>query len=72
WTIKALNGGKHALVKKSTTDTADEAERIFALAKEKGLIVLEAFHYCYVSLPDVIQLLEIFLISFHSRAVQHI
>lgn len=45
WTMKALKGGKHVLLEKPATDTADEASQIFALAKEKNLVVLEAFHY---------------------------
>ncbi|KAL0061120.1 hypothetical protein AAF712_012114, partial [Marasmius tenuissimus] len=45
WTMKALKGGKHVLLEKPATDTADEASQIFSLAQKKGLVVLEAFHY---------------------------
>ncbi|KAJ7579069.1 hypothetical protein C8J56DRAFT_1059310 [Mycena floridula] len=45
WNIKALDGGKYVLLEKPATNTAHEAEKIFALAEEKGLVVLEAFHY---------------------------
>ncbi|KZO95416.1 NAD(P)-binding protein [Calocera viscosa TUFC12733] len=45
WTMKALQAGKHVLLEKPATNTPGEAERIFAFAKEKGLVVLEAFHY---------------------------
>lgn len=45
WTIKALKAGKHVLLEKPATNTAAEARSIFALAKEKNLVVLEAFHY---------------------------
>ncbi|KZO95415.1 NAD(P)-binding protein [Calocera viscosa TUFC12733] len=45
WTMKALQAGKHVLLEKPATNTAAESERIFALAKEKNLVVLEAFHY---------------------------
>ncbi|KAF9262879.1 NAD(P)-binding protein [Marasmius fiardii PR-910] len=38
-------GGKHVLLEKPATDTEDEARQIFSLAAEKGLVVLEAFHY---------------------------
>lgn len=51
WTIKALKAGKHVLLEKPATNTAAEARSIFALAKEKNLIVMEAFHYRYVSRP---------------------
>jgi predicted dehydrogenase len=44
-TMKALRGGKHVLLEKPATNTASESRDIFELAKEKGLIVLEAFHY---------------------------
>lgn len=45
WTMKALKAGKHVLLEKPATDTADEATQIYALAERKGLVVLEAFHY---------------------------
>ncbi|KZT53108.1 NAD(P)-binding protein [Calocera cornea HHB12733] len=45
WTMKALQAGKHVLLEKPATNTAAESERIFAFAKEKNLVVLEAFHY---------------------------
>ncbi|KAK7043766.1 hypothetical protein VNI00_008378 [Paramarasmius palmivorus] len=45
WTMKALQGGKHVLLEKPATNTEDEARQIFSLADQKGLVVLEAFHY---------------------------
>ncbi|KAF7316499.1 hypothetical protein MIND_00169000 [Mycena indigotica] len=42
WTMKA---GKHVLLEKPATNTASEATAIFALAAQKNLVVLEAFHY---------------------------
>jgi len=45
WTMKALNAGKHVLLEKPSGDTAEETSNMFALAKEKNLILLEAFHY---------------------------
>ncbi|KAF9006041.1 NAD(P)-binding protein [Cyathus striatus] len=45
WTMKALNAGKHVLLEKPATDTAEEARKIFELAEKKGLVVMEAFHY---------------------------
>ncbi|KAJ7446289.1 NAD(P)-binding protein [Mycena galericulata] len=45
WTMKALKGGKHVLLEKPATNTAEEAAKIFSLAASKNLVVLEAFHY---------------------------
>ncbi|KAI0635939.1 NAD-P-binding protein [Trametes polyzona] len=44
WSMRALQAGKHVLVEKPMTSRSDEARQIFALAKEKGLIALEAIH----------------------------
>ncbi|KAI0833492.1 NAD-P-binding protein [Trametes gibbosa] len=44
WTMRALEAGKHVLVEKPMTDTAEESRQIFALAETKGLVVLEAMH----------------------------
>ena len=43
--MKALAAGKHVLLEKPSTNTADETRRMFAFADEKGLVLLEAFHY---------------------------
>ncbi|EGN98488.1 hypothetical protein SERLA73DRAFT_183526 [Serpula lacrymans var. lacrymans S7.3] len=45
WTMKALAAGKHVLLEKPSGDTAEETRRMFDLAENKGLILLEAFHY---------------------------
>ncbi|KAG2155904.1 NAD(P)-binding protein [Suillus bovinus] len=45
WTMKALAAGKHVLLEKPSGDTAEETRRMFALADQKGLVLLEAFHY---------------------------
>lgn len=37
---RILNAGKHALVEKPFAPTAEEARRVFALAKEKGLVCM--------------------------------
>ena len=42
--MKALAAGKHVLLEKPSTDTAQETKAIFDLAREKNLVVLEAFH----------------------------
>lgn len=47
WTMKSLKAGKHVLLEKPATSTAEEATKIFALAKQNNLTVLEAYHYRY-------------------------
>lgn len=49
WTMKALLAGKHVLLEKPAANTSEETMRMFELAKEKGLILMEAFHYRYIS-----------------------
>lgn len=48
WSMRALHAGKHVLVEKPMTSTADEARQIFALAARKGLVALEAIHCTFV------------------------
>ncbi|EJU02289.1 hypothetical protein DACRYDRAFT_99950 [Dacryopinax primogenitus] len=69
WTIKALLAGKHVLLEKPATDTAEEAERIFALARERGLLVLEAFHYRF---HPAVQKLKQILDSGELGRLQHL
>ncbi|KAK0200084.1 NAD(P)-binding protein [Desarmillaria ectypa] len=45
WTMKALLAGKHVLLEKPSSDTAEETRKMFELAENKGLVLLEAFHY---------------------------
>ncbi|KAF9570204.1 hypothetical protein EC968_002083 [Mortierella alpina] len=45
WTKKALEAGKHVLLEKPAASNAMQTKELFALAKEKNLILLEAFHY---------------------------
>ncbi|KAG0253081.1 hypothetical protein DFQ27_007692 [Actinomortierella ambigua] len=45
WTKLALEAGKHVLLEKPATSNADQARELFALAKAKDLVLLEAFHY---------------------------
>ena len=47
YTIKALRAGKHVLCEKSFAMNADEAAEMAAVAKETGLVLIEAFHYRY-------------------------
>lgn len=45
WTMKALAAGKHVLLEKPSANTAAETRQMFALAEQRGLVLLEAFHY---------------------------
>ncbi|KAG0023131.1 hypothetical protein BGZ80_010288 [Entomortierella chlamydospora] len=45
WTKKALDAGKHVLLEKPSTSNAEQTRELFAIAKEKNLVLLEAFHY---------------------------
>ncbi|EIN09608.1 NAD(P)-binding protein [Punctularia strigosozonata HHB-11173 SS5] len=45
WTMKALSKGKHVLLEKPSADTAEETRKMFELAEQKGLVLMEAFHY---------------------------
>ncbi|KAL0566394.1 hypothetical protein V5O48_015618 [Marasmius crinis-equi] len=45
WTMKALAAGKHVLLEKPSSNTAEETRQMFEFAESKGLILLEAFHY---------------------------
>lgn len=47
--MRALLAGKHVLLEKPLTDTAEEARQLFALAEEKGLVILEAMHSTFVT-----------------------
>jgi len=47
WTIKALRAGKHVICEKSFAANAQEAEEMAAVAKETGLVLMDAFHYRY-------------------------
>ena len=43
--MKALAAGKHVLLEKPSADTAEETRRMVEFANQKGLVLLEAFHY---------------------------
>ncbi|KIJ17808.1 hypothetical protein PAXINDRAFT_167776 [Paxillus involutus ATCC 200175] len=45
WTMRALAAGKHVLLEKPSSNTEEETRRMFEFANQKGLILLEAFHY---------------------------
>jgi xylose dehydrogenase (NAD/NADP) len=45
WTKRSLEAGKHVLCEKPLTDAPDDAEALFDLAEERGLVLAEAFMY---------------------------
>ncbi|KXS14728.1 hypothetical protein M427DRAFT_112422 [Gonapodya prolifera JEL478] len=45
WAIEALRNGKHILLEKPSCSNADQTSQVFALAKQRNLVALEAFHY---------------------------
>ena len=53
---KALDTGKHVICEKPFTSNYKEAEILYALAKEKGLIIIEAVSTRY--LPNVLKIKE--------------
>ena len=40
-----LQAGKHVILEKPATSTPEELDELFALAKEKGLFLIEAFRH---------------------------
>lgn len=69
WTIAALQAGKHVLCEKPFAANAEEAERVAAVARQSGLVTMEAFHYRYHGLMN--RLLEI-IASGELGQLQHI
>jgi predicted dehydrogenase len=69
WTVAALRAGKHVLCEKPFTANADEAEAVAKVARETGLVVMEAFHYRYHGLTA--RMLEI-LASGELGDIRHI
>nr|GAT50980.1 predicted protein [Mycena chlorophos] len=57
WTMKALAAGKHVLLEKPASNTAEEARAMFELAEQKNVVLLEAFHYRFH--PAVARIKEI-------------
>ena len=47
WTIAALRAGKHVLCEKPFTSNEAEALAVADVARETGLVVMEAFHWRY-------------------------
>ena len=57
WVIKALRAGKHILCEKPLAMNANEAKEMYAVAKECGKILMEA--YAYLHTPYVAALKDI-------------
>lgn len=51
----ALNSGKHVLIEKPITYLPEQAEQIFALAKQKGLMAMEAMWTRYLPQSTIIR-----------------
>lgn len=47
WTIKALNAKKHVLCEKPLAPTPELIQKMFACAKENGVLLMEAFAYLH-------------------------
>lgn len=69
WTMKALAAGKHVLLEKPAASTAEETREMFKLAKSKGLILMEAFHYRF---HPAVQRLKAIVDGGELGAVKHI
>ena len=52
WVIKAINAGKHVLCEKPITPTVKQAEELYNLAKEKNVLLMEAFAYLHTPYID--------------------
>ena len=47
WVMKAIDAGKNVLCEKPLAPTAKQAEELFAAAKKKGVLLMEAFAYLH-------------------------
>ena len=47
WVMKSIEAGKHVLCEKPLAPTARECEELYAKAKEKGVLLMEAFAYLH-------------------------
>jgi predicted dehydrogenase len=69
WTARALQAGKHVLCEKPISSNAAEAEQLAQLAREKQLILMEAFHYRY---HPLIERIKAILASGELGTIQHL
>ncbi|KAK9368755.1 hypothetical protein V1509DRAFT_669598 [Lipomyces kononenkoae] len=47
WALKCIEKKKPVLLEKPATSNAEQAEKLFAFAKEKDVLVVEAFHWFF-------------------------
>jgi len=55
WTLRAIAAGKHVLCEKPFTSRADQAVEVAEAAERSGLVVMEAMHYRYHPLAEIMQ-----------------
>ena len=55
WVMKAIEAGKNILCEKPLAPTAKQAEELFAAAKAKGVILMEAFAYLHTPYIDALK-----------------
>lgn len=55
WTIKALQAGKHVLCEKPLGANADDARAMVGAGREAGLVMMEAFHWRYHPMAEIIR-----------------
>ncbi len=54
WAVETLRAGKHLLLEKAFTNNTDEAKRVAEEARLSGKVCMEAFHYRYHPLVDLV------------------
>lgn len=54
WGVEALRAGKHLLMEKAFTNNTAEAELVADEARRAGTVCMEAFHYRYHPLVDLV------------------
>ena len=55
WVMKAIDAGKNILCEKPLVPTAKQVEELFAAAKKKGVILMEAFAYLHTPYIDALK-----------------
>lgn len=55
WSLKAMQAGKNVLCEKPLAPTKEMAEKLFAAAKECGVVLMEAFAYLHSPFVDAVK-----------------
>lgn len=55
WVLKSLEAGKHLLVEKSLAESFESAKKMIIKAKEKKLLLMEDFMFCYHSQHEFVR-----------------